>query len=131
MADAVMKITNGRGVDVAFDHVIGPGFLECIRMLADFGCAVAYNVFSPMPDHDVFGELRALSARSLGLRVFNIHTFDKDRSALRSMTRQLIRLLDRGKIQPRIGMRLPLAHAAEAHRLLESGDVVGKIILTP
>jgi len=99
-------------------------------MLADFGCAVAYNVFSPIPDSDIFGELRALSARSLGVRVFNIHTFDKQRSALHSMTRQLIGLLDNGKIQPRIGVRLPLSHAAEAHRLLESGDVIGKIILT-
>jgi hypothetical protein len=30
-------------------------------MLADFGTAIAYNIFSPLPDTDVFGEMRRLS----------------------------------------------------------------------
>lgn len=126
----VMAITKGRGVDASFDHVIGPGFLDCVHMLADFGTAVAYNVFSPMPDKDVYAELRQLSTRSLGLRVFNVHTYDHDRPALRKLTVELIQLLASRQITPRIGARLPLAEVAEAHRLMEAGEVLGKIILT-
>ena len=35
-----------------------------------------------------------------------------------------------GLISPVIGARLPMDEAAEAHRLLESGAVTGKILLT-
>ena len=128
--ERVMAITDGRGVDASFDHVIGNGFVDCIHMLADFGTAVAYNVFSPMPDKDVYGELRELSTRSLGLRVFNMHAYDHDRAGLRKLTGELIQMLAAGKIKPRIGAKLPMAEVAEGHRLLEAGEVLGKIILT-
>ena len=130
LLERVMALTHGRGVDASFDHVIGPGFLDCIRMLADFGTAVAYNVFSPMPDQDVFGEMRKLSTRSPGLRVFNVHTYDHDRPALHRMMGELIRLLAQQKIDPHVGARLPLSDVAQAHRLFESGAVLGKVVLT-
>ncbi len=38
--------------------------------------------------------------------------------------------LANGQIQPIIGAQLPLSEIAEAHRLLETGSVIGKIILT-
>ncbi|NBT68938.1 MAG: quinone oxidoreductase [Betaproteobacteria bacterium] len=126
----VMSITNGCGVDISFDHVIGPGFLDCLRMLADFGTVVAYNVYSPKPDDDVFEEMRKLSMRSLGLRIFNIHTFDHQQSVLRKLTRELIQLLAQKKINPKIGARFALADAAHAHRLFESGTVLGKVVMT-
>jgi NADPH2:quinone reductase len=128
--ERVREMTAGRGVDACFDHVIGPGFIDCLHMLADFGTAVAYNVFSPMPGKDVYGELRELSTRSLGVRIFNMHSYDHDRPALRKLTAELIQLLASKNITPRIGARLPLAQAAEAHRLMESGEVLGKIVLT-
>jgi len=130
LAKRVLALTDGLGVDAAFDHVIGPVFLECLAMLADFGTAVAYNVFSPLPDKDVFEEMRQNSNRSPAIRVFNIHTYDHHQEALRAITADLIAMLDAGQISPSVGARLPLAEAAEAHRLLESGEVLGKIVLT-
>ena len=44
---------------------------------------------------------------------------------------RLIDLLADGRIRPRIGARLAMSQAAEAHRLLEAGAVVGKIVLHP
>lgn len=130
LAKRVLELTDGRGVNASFDHVIGPVFLECVRMLADFGTAVAYNVFSPLPDKDVFDELRENSPRTPAIRVFNIHTYDHYQEQLRAITADLIRMLDAGQITPSVGARLPLAEAAEAHRMLESGKVLGKIVLT-
>ena len=39
-------------------------------------------------------------------------------------------LLDRGDVRPIVHAEFPLARAADAHRALESGNVIGKVILT-
>jgi NADPH:quinone reductase-like Zn-dependent oxidoreductase len=36
-----------------------------------------------------------------------------------------------GKVAPLVQRVIPLGQAAEAHRLLERGDVVGKVVLKP
>lgn len=131
LAERVRELTDGRGVDAAFDHAIGPVFPECVRMLGNFGTAVAYNVFSPMPEEDIFSELRELSIHSPGIRVFNIHTLDHDRSVLRRMTHELVAMLEAGAINPSVGETLPMAEAAKAHELLDGGTVLGKIVMTP
>jgi NADPH2:quinone reductase len=38
-------------------------------------------------------------------------------------------LIERGVVRPVIADVIPLARAAEAHRRLESGDVIGKLVL--
>ena len=43
----------------------------------------------------------------------------------------LLDLLAAGEIQPLIHARLPLAEAARAHAMLESGEVIGKIVMKP
>jgi NADPH:quinone reductase len=126
----VKELTGGSGVDASFDHVIGPGFIDCVHMLAEFGTAVAYNVYSPMPDSDIFGELRQLSKRSLGVRVFNMHSYDSNQVALRQITSAVIQLLATQKIAPRIDATFRMTEAADAHRRLESGQALGKIVLT-
>lgn len=45
--------------------------------------------------------------------------------------RALIGMLAAGKLHPRIYARLPLRDAARAHEMLESGAVIGKLLLTP
>ncbi len=127
----VLDLTGGRGVDVVFDHVIGPDFADLLNALADFGTLVFYNIHTPMPDDDVFGRMRETSTKSPALRCFNIHTYDRHPERRRRLMRRLIDLLADGRIRPRIGARLPMSEAAEAHRLLESGAVVGKIVLHP
>jgi len=129
--DRVTAITSGEGVDAAFDHVIGPRFVDVIRMLGDFGTAVAYNVHTPMPDNDIFAELRSLSIRSPALRVFNVHTYDHDIPSLRRMTRELVEMLATGTIKPTIGALLPLTEIVQAHELFEQGKTLGKIVLHP
>ena len=45
--------------------------------------------------------------------------------------RALIDMLAAGKLHPHIHARLPLTDAARAHEMLESGAVVGKLLLVP
>jgi NADPH2:quinone reductase len=131
MIEKVLAATGGRGVDVVFDHILGPKFTDFLHVLADFGTLVFYNVHAPMPARDVFAEMCAVSKKTPALRCFNIHTYDADPVRRKRLTREVIDLLAAGRIKPRVGARLPLAEAAKAHHLLESGSVLGKIVLNP
>jgi NADPH:quinone reductase-like Zn-dependent oxidoreductase len=42
-----------------------------------------------------------------------------------------VEMLARGELHPWVERELPLEQAAEAHRLIESGEVVGRVVLTP
>ena len=44
---------------------------------------------------------------------------------------RLVKAVDDGKLSLRVAKTLPLAEAAEAHRLLEKGGTKGKIVLIP
>jgi NADPH2:quinone reductase len=75
--------------------------------------------------------MRAQSSKSPAVRFFTIHSFD-DRPDIRAATtRLLLNHLAAGRISPLIYDRLPLAQAARAHELLESGKVIGKLLLKP
>lgn len=127
----ILALTKGCGVDAAFDHIVGPNFAALFGSLADFGTLVFYNVHNQPPDSDVYKEMCRLSTKSLALRCFNIHTYDHHRDKRQQMTRTLIDLLAQRRINPRVGLRLPLSQAAKAQTLLEQGSISGKIVLYP
>lgn len=127
----VLDLTDGQGVDVVLDHVGGPGLIDGLKMLAPWGTLVSYNAIAGVPEDNVFAEMRALLSKSLTLRCFSMHTLDADPALRRRIMTEVIDLLAAGAIRPAIGRRLPLAQAAEAHRLIERGDSLGKILLFP
>ena len=92
---------------------------------------VSYGRLDGPPDADLLPAMRANSAKSPAVRFFTIHSFD-DRPDIRAATmRVLLDHLAARRIRPLIHDRLPLAEAARAHQLLESGAVIGKLLLKP
>ncbi len=65
------------------------------------------------------------------IRQFSIHTWDRLLEERRAGMRALIEMLAAGRLHPRIHTRLPLAEAVRAHEMLESGTVLGKLLLRP
>lgn len=47
-----------------------------------------------------------------------------------AVTQDLWPLVEAGKVLPIVGAEIPVSQAGEAHRLLESGEIVGKVLLT-
>jgi NADPH2:quinone reductase len=130
VAARVAAITAGRGVDIIIDPVAGPTIPGNIALLAPCGTLVIYGGLGGKAAHDLLPTLR-LSKNSPAVRQFSIHTWDDLVEERRAGMRALIDMLAAGKLRPRIHGHLPLAEAARAHELLESGAVLGKLLLRP
>lgn len=127
----VMQATDGRGVDLAFDHVGADLLIACIRSLAPLGTAVSYNIAGGPPSQDVFSELRKRLGDSLGIRCFSIHTFDGNPLLRRSWMQQAIDLMAERRIQAPPITKMSLSQVRQAHELLDGGMTLGKIVLQP
>ncbi len=124
------EISGGRGVDIIIDPVGGPSIPDNIALLAPCGMLVVYGGLGGKAQLDLQPTLRA-SKNSPAIRQFSIHTWDSLAEERRAGMRALIDMLAAGKLHPRIHARLPLAEAARAHEMLESGAVLGKLLLVP
>jgi NADPH2:quinone reductase len=130
VAARVAEITGGRGVDAIVDPVAGPSIPGNVALLAPCGVLVIYGGLGGKAPLDLEQTLRA-RGNSPAIRHFTIHTWDRLVAERRAGMRAVIDLLAAGKLNPRIHARLPLAEAARAHEMLESGAVLGKLLLRP
>jgi NADPH2:quinone reductase len=125
LAERVKDATNGRGVDLVLDSIGLPTQQQSLAMLAPFGELVHFGDAGGMPqpvDPD------ALYPRSLKVSAFGLD-LDVDPAATDRARRELVAWAADGTLKFRIDRVLPLADAAEAHRLLERGATIGKIVL--
>ena len=127
----VAAATGNAGVDLILDAVAGPHFPELFDHLAPLGLVVLYGALDGPAPADLMSAMRRRPGTSPALRLFSIHAFDHDRAARRQATGALLDLLASGAIRPAIHARLPLAEAGRAQALLESGKVLGKLLLKP
>jgi NADPH2:quinone reductase len=124
----VKRATNGEGVDVVLDIVGGdylPRNLECLRMdgrLIQIGLIAAAR--SAIDLRPVLQRRLTITGSTLRPR----STAEKGAIA-RALEREVWPLLERGEVAPLVHAQFPLAHAADAHRELESGRVIGKLLL--
>jgi len=127
----VHELTDGRGVDRIYDSVAGPEFTRNFGMLADMGTVVMFGFIAGKPDTDLYMPMAGDFTRNLGMQTFSIHYFDDKPDIRRGTMEKIIEDFTQGKISPRIHGQMKLNDAADAHRLLESGGVIGKLILVP
>jgi NADPH2:quinone reductase len=131
IGERVFELTGGAGVDFIYDSVAGPRFVDNFDMLAAMGTVILFGYIGGHPDPDIYTAMRAAVGRSVGLRLFSIHVLDDQPNIRRGAMDAAMAALVAGEIAPRIHARLKLAQAADAHRLLESGAVAGKVVLVP
>ena len=122
--------TNGRGVDVVFDTVGGDTFLRSLNA-ARIGGKVVSLLSTPLSLTEAqLAQLRNLSLcyeLMLTPQVMKLHD---ERVRQRKILEQGAQLVEAGGLGVLVSHRLPLQDAAEAHRLIERGGSIGKIILT-
>ena len=78
--------------------------------------------------------MRALvgnSDKCAAVRIFSMHVFDDWPERRRRGMQWLIERLGNRVIRPRIHGLLPLSEARKAHEMLESGEIIAKLLLRP
>lgn len=131
LTQAVLSLSEGRGMDLVLDPVGGPDFARNVDFLAPLGLLVNYGLIKGHPSDDYANALKSRFGDSLAFRYFSMHTFDQQPQVRREVTRTLLEWLGAGAIRPHIHDVLPLREAATAHQWLESGQVCGKLLLKP
>jgi len=124
----VRELTAGRGVDVVLDMVGGEYLARNIDVLATEGRLVEIATL-----HGVKAELniqtvmvRRLTITGSTLRARSV----EEKGAVASAVRvHLWPLLESGAVKPVLHATFPLRDAAEAHRVMESGAHIGKLVL--
>jgi NADPH2:quinone reductase len=127
----VMQATQRRGVNLVYDHLGGAYLTACMRSLSAMGLAISYNIITGKPDTDVFGLMRELLSKSLGVRCFSMHTFDENVSNRRSLMNQAIDLMASQKVKAPPATIRSFNEVVQAHIVLDSGATLGKIVLNP
>jgi NADPH:quinone reductase len=124
----VKKFTGGKGVDVVLDMVAGEYIERDIDCMAEDGRIAIIAMLGGAKGTVNFGKLmmgrKTITGSTLRARPVAV----KGEIATK-LEQNVWPLIEQGKIKPWIAETLPLARAAEAHRLLEEGQIVGKVVL--
>ena len=127
-APEIMAATGGKGVNVILDMVGGDYVPRELKCLADDGRLV-FIAFLRGPKTEL--DINELMRRRLMLTGSTLRPRPVEfKGAIAKNLRERIwPLIEAGKIKPVIYRTFPLAEAREAHRLMESSQHIGKIVL--
>ena len=125
--DEVMAITGGAGVNVAYDSVGRDTIERSIKCLAKRGLVVNYGGSSGLVE--AVSPLALAEAGSVFFTRPHLADYMRDAGEIRSRTDDLFGLYRAGRLEVTIDRVLPLAAAAEAHRIIESRQTRGKLLL--
>jgi putative PIG3 family NAD(P)H quinone oxidoreductase len=126
--EVVADVTDGHGADVILDNMGAAYLARNLDTLAVEGRLIVIGFQggsrAEMDLRTLFVKRAALFSASLRARPVGEKT-----TICAQVAEHVWPLVADGTIRPIIGRTLPLAEAAEAHRLMESGDSTGKIVL--
>jgi NADPH:quinone reductase-like Zn-dependent oxidoreductase len=123
----VKELTGGKGAELVFDPVGGAEFATLARATAAGGMLVLYGALDTrptvIPNFDIF-------ARDLTVRGVALSAAARDDAKLAALKQFVAEGLADGSFNPTIARTFTFDEIAEAHRFMEAGEQVGKIVVT-
>jgi alcohol dehydrogenase len=116
--DQVRRLTHGRGVDIIFDHIgetTWPISMECLRWGGTLVICGATEGYHPQID------LRYLWNKQLSFLGSHIGTHGEWMRG--------VKLVEQGRIKPPVTRVFALSEMIEAQRLMETRQVMGKVVI--
>lgn len=139
----VMRLTNGKGVDVVLDALGGNDWRKGYRLLRPAGRLVAFGLanMSSGGTRSILRMIRQLATVPL---FTPLGLMDKNRSVagvnlghlwddpfLPTAMNKLLLMYREGQIKPHIDSSFPFEQAAQAHLRLQEGKNIGKVVMVP
>jgi putative PIG3 family NAD(P)H quinone oxidoreductase len=127
-AARIRALTDGRGVDVVLDHIGATYLAQNLSALAIGGRLVEIGVMGGAKSEVNLGLLLTRRLAVIGSTLRARPAAEKA-AIVRGFLARFGAALEAGRLRPVIDTVLPLAQAAEAHRLMKRSDHFGKIVL--
>jgi putative PIG3 family NAD(P)H quinone oxidoreductase len=128
----VREATGGAGADVILD-IMGAAYLDRnLDALTSDGQLIVIGMQGGVRGELNLGKLVSKRARVIGtaLRGRPVDGPNGKSAIVESVVTSVWPMIADGRVRPVIGARMPIQQATDAHRLLSSGQVTGKVILT-
>lgn len=127
-ADAALRYTEKRGVDVILDHLGGPYLAANVKALAPRGRLAVIGIMGGRK-----GELDMAAVLRKHLRIegstLRPRSVEEKSAIVASFASAALPHFASGAIEPLIHRVYPLEQAAEAHRAMEASEHFGKLVL--
>jgi NADPH2:quinone reductase len=121
-ADAIMKATGGRGVDLILEMAAHLNLDKDLSLLAKFGRVVVIGNRGRV-------EIDARAAMGRDASIYGLTIFNATPAELTSIHAAIGAGLASGTLNPAVGRELPLAEAVQAHVAVAQPGAYGKIVL--
>jgi len=129
-AEIAREMTNGVGVDIIIDIIGGDYLPKEVELLAHGGRLMIINLRGGKVAEVDFGHVHSKHLTITGARL-RPRSIEEKSSICRSLEQHIWPKFTQKIITPETYAIFPFTQAAEAHRLMESSNHIGKIILTP
>lgn len=120
LVEKVLEVTGGLGATIVFEHVGHATWDRSLAMAASGGTVLTAGATS---GDDVSMDVTSVFVKQLRILGSRLGTMDDAIAAVRQ--------LEAGHFEPIVGAVVPLTEIEQAHRMLEAGSVVGKIVVEP
>ena len=121
--------TKGRGVDITLDMVAGSYVQRNLEIAAVEGRVVTISLLGGSRAEINMGMVLTKRLTLTG-STLRSRTVEQKAAVADGVRKHVWPLLASGKVRPVIFATFPLAEASEAHRLMETSNHIGKIVLT-
>jgi NADPH:quinone reductase-like Zn-dependent oxidoreductase len=127
VVNEITRLTDGNGAALVFDPVGGPTFAKLVEATAKGGLLILYGAFShdptTVPPFPMLG-------RNLTIRGLNFTSYSADDVHLAALKQFVTDGLADGSLSPVITRTFAFDDIVDAHRFMEAGRQVGKIVVT-
>jgi len=131
IADQLREASDGRGADVILDNMGASALADNIDRLAPGGRLVIIGMQGGTKTQIDLSRLlrKRASVAATNLRGRPVDGPDGKAAIVAEVRAGLWPLIEAGRVKPVVHAELPMDQAAEAHRLLDAGGVIGKLLL--
>ena len=127
-AQEIPKLTQNNGVDVILDIIGGDYVEKNYRVAAKFGRIIQVGMMKGMPQNLNMMPMMIKRLIHTG-STMRSRTVEEKSEIAQELRQQIWPLIASGKVKPIINAVYSLEDVGQAHQLMESGDLIGKVML--